>query len=251
VNCPGNNWGTGLFPVNPVPEGEVQNALRLALRNWVMNDEEPPPSMWPRIADGTLVDANAKAMGFPSGIPGIPPGILDNFINPGLQYDWGPHFNETDATGVPTHLPPRILRVIEMKVPKVDADGNELGGVPQVLRAVPLGTYLGWNVTADTAAAPFHAGEICNYVGGWIPFAATKEQRLAAGDPRLSLEERYCSHAGYVSAVTAAVNKAVAAGYLLSADGAGDIAAASGSGVCGGAGGYCNASNTTCTPPVF
>jgi hypothetical protein len=35
-----------------------------------------------------------------------------------------------------------------MKVPKVDADGNEQGGVPVVLRDAPLGTYLGWNITA-------------------------------------------------------------------------------------------------------
>ena len=35
-----------------------------------------------------------------------------------------------------------------MMVPRVDADGNELGGVPTVLRDAPLGTYLGWNITA-------------------------------------------------------------------------------------------------------
>jgi hypothetical protein len=113
---------------------------------------------------------------------------------------------------------------------------------------------VGWNVTANTATNPFHAGQICNYIGGWIPFAATKQQRLSvtpAPDPRLSLEERYCSHAGYVSAVTAAVNKAVAAGYLLQADGTADISAANASGVCGGAGGFCNPANTTCTPPKF
>jgi hypothetical protein len=38
--------------------------------------------------------------------------------------------------------------VIPLKVPRVDADGNELGGVPTVLRDAPLGTYLGWNITA-------------------------------------------------------------------------------------------------------
>jgi len=252
VNCPGNNWGTGLYPANPVPETEVQNALRVSFRNWVMKNEEPLPSMWPRIENGTLADANAQAMGFPSGIPGVPAGVpTPDFIMPGFLYDWGPEFNQTDATGVPTHLPPAILKVIEMKAPKVDADGNEIGGVPQVLRNAPLGTYLGWNVTANTAAQPFHAGEICHYIGGWIPFAATKAQRVSAGDPRLSLEERYCSHAGYVSAVTAAVNKAVAAGYLLQADGTADIATASASGVCGGAGGFCNAADTACTPPSF
>jgi hypothetical protein len=51
-----------------------------------------------------------------------------------------------------------------------------------------------------------------------IPFAKTKAERLASGDPRLSLEERYKDHAGYVSAVRAAAAKAVAAGFLLQAD---------------------------------
>ena len=72
----------------------------------------------------------------------------------------------------------------------VDADGNEVGGVPNVLTDAPLGTYLGWNVTAG-GARPFHQGQICNYVGGMIPFARTQAERLANGDPRLSLEERY------------------------------------------------------------
>ena len=39
-----------------------------------------------------------------------------------------------------------------MLVPAVDADGNELGGVPTVLRDAPLGTYLGWNITADSTS---------------------------------------------------------------------------------------------------
>ena len=62
-----------------------------------------------------------------------------------------------------------------MKVPRVDADGNELGGVPVVLRDAPLGTYLGWNIVAEG----FHKGKICNYAGGMIPFAQTRAERLA------------------------------------------------------------------------
>src|SRR5262249_13327844 len=108
-------------------------------------------------------------------------------------------------------------QVIRMLVPRVDADGNELGGVPVVLRDAPLGTYLGWNITAG-GARPFHKDQICDYVGGMIPFAKTKAERLATGDPRLSLEERYGDHAGYVAAVEAAAKKAVKAGFLLQED---------------------------------
>jgi hypothetical protein len=101
-----------------------------------------------------------------------------------------------------------------MKVPRVDTDGNELGGVPVVLRDAPLGTYLGWNIVA----AGFHQGKICNYAGGMIPFARTKAERMASGDPRPSLEERYHDHGGYVDAVRAAAANAVKQGFLLQVD---------------------------------
>jgi hypothetical protein len=90
-----------------------------------------------------------------------------------------------------------------------------------------LGTYVGWNVTA----AGFHKGQVCNYVGGYVPFAKTLAERLTTGDPRRSLEERYGNHAGYVAAVTAAANGAYAQGYLLAADRDALIAAAEASAV--------------------
>jgi hypothetical protein len=121
-------------------------------------------------------------MGFPAGVPASPNRSFEpeNFIFPVLDYDWGPQFNRADGSGVPTNLPPPILKVIPMKVPRVDADGNELGGVPTVLRDAPLGTYLGWNITATG----FHQGQVCNYVGGYIPFATTLAERQANGRSR-------------------------------------------------------------------
>lgn len=211
--CPGNNYGTGILPANPVSETEVVNALRAAFRNWVMNGTPPPPSRYPTLSDGTLVPPTKDAMGFP-GIPGLPSTAPMGLLSPLLDYDWGATFDPIDLAGVPANLPPAIKQVIVLPVPRVDSDGNELGGVPVVLRDAPLGTYLGWNITA----AGFHEGEICNYVGGMIPFARTAAERLASGDPRLSLEERYTNHAGYVQAVTNAAANAVAQGFLLQAD---------------------------------
>src|SRR5206468_12419660 len=154
AGCPGNNWGTGTLPANPVPATALVNRMRVALREWVVHGTEPPPSKWPLMLgaknERTLVEATKGAMGFPSGIPMIPDSIFapENFVNPVLDYDWGPDFDEFNATGTPTNEPPPIKNVIKMLVPKVDSDGNELGGVPTVLRDAPLGTYLGWNITA-------------------------------------------------------------------------------------------------------
>jgi hypothetical protein len=216
VNCPGNNWGTGTFRANPMPSTQMINVIRLALRAWLMTGALPPPSRYPTLIGGTLVNPTRAEMGFPAGVPGVPESIFapENFIFPVFDYDWGPEFNALDGTGVPTNLPPPIRKVIPMKVPHVDADGNELGGVPTVLRDAPLGTYLGWNITA----AGFHQGQVCNYIGGYIPFATTMTERLGNGDPRLSLVERYGTHDGYVAAVTQAANNAFSQGYLLAAD---------------------------------
>ena len=224
ANCPGNNYGTGSLRANPMPSTQMVNVIRLALRNWLMTGALPPPSRYPTLVGGNLVDPSQAAMGFPSGVPGINYSIFQpaNFIFPVFDYDWGPDFNASDATGVATHLPPPIRRVIPMKVPRVNADGNEQGGVPTVLNEAPLGTYVGWN----PAAGGFHAGQVCNYVGGYVPFARTLAERLASGDPRHSLEERYVNHAGYVAAVTAAANSAFAQGYLLAVDRDALIAAA-------------------------
>ena len=235
VNCPGNNWGRGTLRANPVPATQLVSRLRVALRDWVMHDIAPPPSRWPQLRgpknERSLVEATKASMGFPSGVPGIPDSIFlaENFVFPIFDYDWGPEYDHYDATGNPTNVPPPIKSIVKMLVPKVDSDGNELGGVPTVLRDAPLGTYLGWNVTAGPTDStydgrPFHAGQVCNYVGGMVPFAKTRQQRLAVNDPRPSLEERYETHDGYVAAVKKAADSAACQGYLL----AGSQAAAMG-----------------------
>ncbi len=215
--CPGNNFGQAVLPANPMPHTQTVNALRVHFRNWVMRGTEPPASRYPTMAAGTLVEAHKAAMGFPA-LPGLRPTLPErDFIMPVLDYDWGPDFNALDGSGVPSLAPPKIKQVLKMMAPKVDADGNELGGLPVVLADAPLGTYLGWNVTAD-GAQPFHKDQICNYVGGMVPFARTAQARLASHDIRLSLEERYGSHDGYVASVTKAAERAHKEGFLLEED---------------------------------
>ena len=229
-SCPGNNYGTGILASNPLPHSDTVGALIVHFRNWVIGSIPPPPSRYPTLQAGNLVEPLKEAMGFPT----IPVSVAASgwrttvpergFINPVLDYDWGPDFDPIDASGVPTLIPPPIKQVIKMLVPRVNADGNEQGGVPLVLHEAPLGTYLGWNITDGRSSPPlsqyrpFHKDQNCSYTGGMIPFAKTKAERTASGDPRLSLEERYQDHSGYVEAVRQAAENTIAAGFLLRAD---------------------------------
>jgi hypothetical protein len=198
-----------VLPANPNPESDTMKALTEALIDWVTKGTEPPPSRYPRL--GELAPATRAAMGFPN-IPGTP--SPDGLVNPVYDYDFGPDFNYNDQSGLITKQPPGVKQVLPTLVPKVDADGNDVAGVPSVLRQAPLGTYLGWNITA----AGFDKGKICTLNGGYLPFARTKAERAASGDPRPSLEERYGTHKAYVDAVKAAADRAVAERFLLRAD---------------------------------
>ena len=228
--CPGNNFGVGVLPPNPVPHTQTVNALRVHFRDWVMKGTLPPASRYPTLKGHTLAAADKAGIGFPS-LPGLRATVPEpDFIMPVLDYDWGPQFNPQDGSGIVSNAPPGIKQVLKMLAPKVDGDGTELGGVPVPLLDAPLGSYLGWNITAG-GAMPFHKDQICNYVGGMIAFSRTREERLAKHDPRPSLHERYRSHEGYVSAVRVATKRAMKAGFLLPEDAAALIQAADASAV--------------------
>jgi len=196
---------------NPNPSSDTIRALTAALIDWVVKGTEPPPSRYPTLAKGDLVQPTAKAMGFPK-IPNAPQ--PDGMINEFLDLDFGPGFNYRDLSGVITVEPPKQKRVLPSLVPRVDADGNEQAGAPSVLHEAPLGTYLGWNVTAGG----FYKGQGCGFTGGYIPFVKTKAERMASGDPRPSLEERYGTHDAYVAKVKGAAARLVGERLLLQAD---------------------------------
>jgi hypothetical protein len=200
-----------VLPTNANPESDTLRALMVDLTDWVTKGTEPPPSQYPRLDQGQLVKPARAAMGLPN-IPGVP--SPDGLINPLPEYDFGSTFSYNDLSGVISVEPPRIKQEISLLVPKVDADGTDVGGVPSVLRQAPLGTYLGWNVTASG----FNKGRICGLAGGYVPFAKTKADRVASNDPRPSLEERYKNHDAYVAAVKAAADKAVSQRMLLRED---------------------------------
>jgi hypothetical protein len=118
--------------------------------------------------------------------------------------------------------PPRAIPGTDytVLVPKVDTDGNDVGGVRSVALQVPVGTYMGWN----HRRAGYMEDELCGLQGSYIPFAKTAAERGA--DPRPSLQERYGSKEAYVAKVEAAAAAMVRDRFLLPEDAARLIAEA-------------------------
>ena len=199
---------------NPISPGPALRALLAALTDWVTTGKEPPPSQVPRLGDGSLVPPLPQSS---TGFPQIPGVEYTGVASIRELYDYGPEFDR----GIISSLPPRETgRAYPTLVPKVTPDGIDLAGIQLPDMAVPLGTYTGWNLLANTPR------DECSAMGSFIPFATTKAQRLASGDPRLSLEERYVTQRRYVQAVRAAAQRLVAQGLLLDEDAAAYIEAA-------------------------
>jgi len=196
--------------VNPAPSAPMRAALMQSFVAWVTKGTPMPPSRYPTIADGVLVEDTIAAMGFPK-IPGRP--SPERLAHPLLDYDLGPHFKYQDASGFLAGAP-KLKQSLPQRVVRVDADGNEVFGIKSPLQQAPLGTYTGWNLIAS---GPLK-GHVCGNSGGFIPFAKTKAERVASGDPRPSLEERYRSHDEYVELVRKAAGKLVEQRYLQQHD---------------------------------
>jgi hypothetical protein len=174
--------GPNINPRNPHNPMPAVRALLVALDEWVVSSQLPPPSRVPMLATGTLVEADKT--GFPA-VPGAVVVKVTNQVAP--PGDW-------------VHPKPAD-KAYRTLVCKVDADGNEAAGVRLPDIAVPLATYSGWNEYKP----PYPAGELADRDGSCLPFALDKAARQAAGDPRPSIAERYASGADYVAKVQAVV----------------------------------------------
>ena len=194
--------------VNPLPAGDVLRALMVALDLWVTQGVSPPPSRYPRVADGSLVRPDRKSTSFPK----IPAVRYQGLHNRQLFLDYGPHIRR----GRMDIHPPRQIGngASTILVPKVDRDGNDVAGIRLPVVQVPIGTYTGWNLQPRLLAED----ELSGLLGSFIPFVKTKAERNKLGDPRLSLQERYKNHNDYVQKVSRAARMLLDQRYLLPDD---------------------------------
>jgi hypothetical protein len=178
---------------NPNDYRWAMRAILVGVDQWVRQGVLPPPSRYPRFSDGTLVPH--EGLQFPS----LPTVQSPAIIPGGYRADLGGPSS------------PRI----PFLVPKVDADGNDVGGLRLPEIAVPLATYTGWNFRSPESGAPT---EIVPLNGAFIPFPRTRAEREKTHDPRPSIEERYSSREAYLAKIKAAAERLASERYLLSED---------------------------------
>jgi hypothetical protein len=206
---------------NPNPHTWTMRALLTHLTAWVKDGAAPPPSSRPTIAAGNLVAADQVRF------PRIPANAYGGVARPAVKFvadndplhvqDFGKDYNAADTSGILSgDLPKMSTARYGTLVAQVDGDGNDLGGVRNIFVAVPVGTYTGWNLFNKE----FFEDGFCTLSGSFIPFAPTKQEGLAAGDPRPSIEERYPTREAYVAAFKKAADDLVAQRFLLPADAA-------------------------------
>jgi hypothetical protein len=187
-------------------------ALRAFLINldlWVSEGKEPPPSTFPRLADGTAITREAALEQFAK-LPGL--ALLDPAQLPRLRrLDLGP-----DTESGIAQFPARTGEPYPSFVSALDADGNEVAGIriPDVSVAA-VATHTGWMPRhPDTGGA----GQSLDMMGTSLPFAPTAGERQQTGDPRLSIAERYRDRDEYVARARESAQALAAEGYIVAED---------------------------------
>jgi Alpha/beta hydrolase domain len=192
---------------NTVDYRPLLRAALVRLDRWVSAGEPPPPSRYPRLADGTAVLPESTAAIF----SGIPEMQFPAHLPRAARNDFGPQANQ----GIATILPPAPGKPYPCFVPAIDRDGNDVAGIRLPDLTVPLATHTGWNLRHRQIGG---SGLLLNLAGATVPFAATREEREARGDPRSSIAERYPSRDVYLEQVKMAAQHLVEDGYLLTED---------------------------------
>jgi hypothetical protein len=184
----------GANAFNMVDGSTALRAFLVNLDRWVSEGIEPPPSQFPRLADGTAVDRQTVLQQFAT-YPGMT--VLDTATLPALRRL---HLGPEADRGI-GHLPEEVGEPYPSFVSAVDADGNEIAGIRLPDLTVPVASHTGWVARHPASGA---AGQVLDMMGASLPFPSTESQRHEQADPRLSLAARYRDRDAYLTQARAA-----------------------------------------------
>lgn len=202
---------SGQLPRNPNMWNPIGMSLVVAMSDWVTEGEEPPESVYPKIADGTLVSSHN-----------------DDRIN---RDAWNPirGYNHPSSMYQPAHTNYGIRwdsdRIVDIHpdysdhfynalVPAVDNNNNDLASstiLPPLTKA-PLATFVSWNMRNPATGAE---RALARLAGGYIPLAKNTFDALANRDQRDSIEGLYRSADDYLQKYEAATDELIEDGFLL------------------------------------
>ncbi|MEZ5406941.1 MAG: alpha/beta hydrolase domain-containing protein [Acidimicrobiales bacterium] len=195
--------------LNMVDYRPLYRAVLANLTAWIAEGTEPPPSAVPRWSDGTAAtrdDVLAALFAIPGASLPVPAEM------PVMRaLDLGPEA----GAGVGRYPAVPFGPPYPTAVSAVDADGNEVAGIAMPDIIVPLATHTGFNPRHPEMGAP---GQLMEYFGSTVPFAATVAERAETGDPRASVEERYSGLDDYLAKVAAAAEALVSRRHFLAED---------------------------------
>lgn len=195
----------GRADMNTLVYTPVVRALFRALDRWITDGVEPPPSRYPRLADGTLTAVEA------SGWPAIPGFTRPQSPMTTYRLDFGPEWSK----GIVSKEPPGIGKAFVGRVPAVDEAGNDRAGIRLPEIAVPLATHTGWNYRRPSIGAP---ERLASEIGSYLPLPRTRADREQTGDSRQSIAERYVSLEDYLGRIALAAIDLVREQFLLAED---------------------------------
>src|SRR5579859_2150997 len=160
---------------SPLPIRWFWRAMIANMDSWVQKDTAPPPSRYPKIADGTLVPL--EKLRFHT--------LRDVHPPASAAQGWDLDFGTNWRGGILSQQPPTVGTAYPTLVPQVDADGNDLGGIRLPEIAAPLATYTGWNLRDPSIGAPT---ERTAFLGSLLPLPRSTGETTASHDPRRSEE---------------------------------------------------------------
>jgi Alpha/beta hydrolase domain len=205
------NPGTGTiacYPINVLNYLPLHRAALINLDRWITEDIAPPPSRHPRLSDATAVERKEVLATF-ARLPGLAPPDPQR-----LPFVRTVDMGGDEETGIGRY-PAQEGAFYPALVSAVDAEGNEMAGIRMPDITVPVGTHAGWNPRDPVTGSP---EQIVPMNGLTLWFAPDEATRVARGDPRRSLAERYRDEADYGTKLRAAALRLVAERYLLEED---------------------------------
>jgi hypothetical protein len=213
----GAQHGAGGFPpqrsttvhlANPLDYRYAMRGLLAALNAWITDGTEPPPSMYPKVADGQLIPPAEVRLPFEV----KPPYRAVS----AWRLDFGPNFR---SEGVATIEPPTRKGAFGVRVPRLNEFGNEVGGLRLPELHAPLATYTGWNFPDVQTPA---RNEAIAFIGSFFPLRAAAPgpgaPPSAREDKRPTIEDTYLTQSRYTEQYRTALETLISQRYLLQRD---------------------------------